>query len=983
MKQKFMKPFLTIPLTLIFLILILFRETSLGQSGSGPPEIYSQAEERWVDSIILSLTREEKTAQLFNVRAYSNRDSDHVTAISELVSKYKIGGLTFFQGGPMRQVILTNYYQTLAEVPLMIAMDAEWGLGMRLDSCFSFPYQMTLGAMTTDSTVYDMASEIALQLKRIGVHMNFAPVVDINNNPDNPVIHVRSFGEDRRNVSGKGLAYTKGLMDQGIIATAKHFPGHGDTDTDSHLTLPLIAHPRQRLDSVELYPYRQLIGKGLSGVMVAHLCVPALDSSSNKASTLSEPVVTGLLKEELGFDGLIVTDALDMKGVTLSAGPGDIELKAFLAGNDILLLSTSVPEAIARISEGIEKGNIPDSLLDYKCRKVLHFKYRAGLNRYTPMDPDHLLYDINNGQNLAIERAVYKEAVTLAWNPTGALPVYHPDTLKIASLCLGVGEVTPFQHMLGNYAAMEHWTLPEAPAQPAINKILEQLPGYDLVIIGVHNLPVWKKSMNSEVTALINRIKRTVPVVIDLFGHPYYLDDFADLTNVLGLVVSYQDGEAAQETSAQMIFGSLPFKGRLPVSGSPEFTAGSGITTEANSKIRYTIPEEIGIEVDQLKQVDSIAEQCIRAHVFPGCQILAMKDGEVFYNRCFGYHTYDSLQKVSYGDLYDIASVTKVAATTLAVMKLNQEQRIDIDQMLVTYLPFLAGTDKATLIIREMMAHQSRLFPWIRFYDETMKDGLPDPDCYQPEISEMFPYRVSEGMYIHRDYIYRMFDTIVRSKLLDKPTYKYSDLGFYLLKRIIENVTNLPLDQYVSQSFYEPMDLPTICFRPRERFSLGRIVPTENDQEFRKKLIHGDVHDPGAAMMGGVSGHAGLFSNASDLAVLMQMLLQKGVYNGERYLDSSIVEEFTKQQFPLNDNRRGIGFDKPVGNGSNGPACVSASHKSFGHSGFTGTYVWADPETNLVYIFLSNRVYPDATNSKLIEQGIRTKVHEVFYQAIK
>jgi CubicO group peptidase (beta-lactamase class C family) len=330
-----------------------------------------------------------------------------------------------------------------------------------------------------------------------------------------------------------------------------------------------------------------------------------------------------------------------------------------------------------------------------------------------------------------------------------------------------------------------------------------------------------------------------------------------------------------------------------------------------------------------------------------------------------------------------VASVTKIAATTLAVMKLYQEKRIDIDQMLVTYLPFLQGTDKAPIIIREMMAHQARLKPWIPFYVKTMKDGMPDPEYYQPEISEDYPVRVAEGMYIRKDYIYSIYDSIARSPLLAKPNYKYSDLGFYLLFRIIENVTNMPFERYVEENFYKPLNLSTACFRPRERFGLGRIVPTENDTYFRMKLVHGDVHDPGAAMMGGVSGHAGLFSNATDLAVIMQMLIQKGEYGGKRILDSTIIYEFTKQQFPLNSNRRGIGFDKPTGNGTNGPACSGASARSYGHSGFTGTYVWADPANNLVYVFLSNRVYPDAANNKLIDQDIRLRIHEVFYKAVK
>ena len=979
------KPF---PMTLRFHSILLITLTtiliapaipSLGQA----TWFASPAEQHWVDSVMATLTPREKIAQMMSVRAYSNKGPEHVNAIAGLIRNYGIGGVTFFQGGPLRQAQLTNQYQQLSRVPLLISLDAEWGLGMRLDSTFSFPYQMTLGAMTAEEPVYDMAAEIARQLKCIGVHINLAPVVDINNNPANPVIHIRSFGEDRSNVARKGIAYMKGLQDNGVLAVAKHFPGHGDTDSDSHHTLPVITHTRQRLDSVELYPFRELIRNGLDGTMVAHLSIPGIDSLSKLPSTLSENIVTGLLRNSLGFNGLVVTDAMDMKGVTGAYPGGEVELKALQAGNDLLVLPADVPLAINRIMQALNDGTVTMDDIEGHCRKILQYKYRAGLDLYSPSVIQGLYDQLNSPENVKIERSIYQEAVTLVWNPYAMLPLHDVSRLRLASLSVGASGITAFQRMMDHYANVDHYTIPEGTGLPLNHPLIRNLPSCDAVIVGLHSLPVWNKNLGSQIMTVIQTLADVKPVILVLFGHPYLLSSLSGLDHIAGVIVAYQDGIAPQEATAQMIFGSLPFKGKLPVSALAQFPVNTGLTTVPDGKITYVAPEELGIDLDTLRRIDSVIRQAIGEKVFPGCQVLAMKDGKVFYDKCFGYHTYDHDRMVRPTDLYDLASLTKPMATTLAVMKLYQEDRIDIDRMLGEYLPYLRGTDKSPVIVRELMAHQARFVPWIPFYRSVLKDGQPDTTVFRHEFSEEFPDRVCEGLYIRRDYSYVIFDSIVQSRLLNRQSYKYSDLGFYFLFQIIENVTNIPMEDYVRRNFYEPLELTTMTFRPRERFPLTRIVPTEFDREFRHCLVHGDVHDQGAAMLGGVSGHAGLFSNADDLAVILQMLLQKGEYGGKRYLDAKIVEEFTRYQFPLNNNRRGLGFDKPeTDRRTNGPACPSTSGSSYGHSGFTGTYIWADPENNLAYVFLSNRVYPDASNNKLIDQQLRTKIHELFYHSL-
>jgi len=949
---------------------------------------YSQDIEQrvWVDTQLEKLSLEEKITQLMMVRAYSNKGKDHTKEIESLIKKYNIGGLTFFQGGPVRQANLTNNYQKIAKTPLLISLDAEWGLGMRLDSTFSFPYQMTLGAMHEDTLVYELASMIAEHLKRIGVQMNLAPVMDINNNPGNPVIGFRSFGEDKLNVSSKGLAYMKGLQDNGVLATAKHFPGHGDTDDDSHYTLPLVLHDKERLDTLELYPFRELINNGLDAIMIAHLYVKSVDASKNVASTLSKPLVTGLLKDEMKFEGLVVTDALDMQGVTKYHSSGEIEIKALLAGNDLLVLPQDVPKAIKKIKKAIKNDELSESLINEKCRKILEYKYRAGLNNVKPIEINGLYESLNDSKSKLIEWDIYEEAITLIKNNNNLLPLNKIDTLRTASVAIGADSQTNFQQMLSNFSKVNHFSAGKTPGQSQLYDLLNKLQPYNLIIIGLHNIsryPANNYGISDEVIDFVLELSKTKSVILNIFGNPYSLSRFKFFEDIDAIIVSYQDVSASQKISAQMIYGSLPFKGKLPVSVTRTFQVNTGLITKKNSKLKYAIPEGLGIDPVKLADIEALVIESINDSVFPGCQIIAAKDGEVFYQRSFGYHTYEKKTKVKNQDLYDLASLTKVFASTLAVMKLEDENKIDIDQKISSYLPFTKETNKENVIIREMMAHQARLASWIRFYEMTMNNGMPDSNIYATSISAKHPFRTGQGMYIHRDYSYVMFDTLLSSPIRNSSSYLYSDLGYYFLYRIIESIANQPFDKFLYDNFYKPLGCFTTCFQPREYFPLSRIIPTELDGFFRNQLIHGDVHDPGAAMLGGIAGHAGLFSDANDVAVILQMLVQNGEYDGKRYIDSTTIIEFSRCQFPLNDNRRGIGFDKPlIQFKKNGPVCRSASSISYGHSGFTGTYAWADPENGLIYVFLSNRVHPDATNWKISERNIRTRIHQIFYDAI-
>lgn len=949
------------------------------------PPFYSKSTS-WADSVFKSLTPDERIAQLFMVAAYSNKDKAHINEIKKLVSQYKIGGLIFFQGGPTRQAKLTNAYQKMSKVPLFVSIDAEWGLAMRLDSTTRFPRQMTLGAIQNDSLVYRMGVEIARQCKRLGMQINFAPVVDVNNNPLNPVISNRSFGEDKYNVSRKAAMYMKGMQDNGVLANAKHFPGHGDTDSDSHKTLPTVNSSRKRLDTLELYPFKELIKQGLGSMMVAHLYIPALDTTTNLASTLSKKVVTDLLKDTLGFKGLIFTDALNMKGVAKFYKPGEVDVKALIAGNDVLLFAEDVPVAITEIKAAIDRGELTQEEIDKRCMKILLAKQWAGLNHYKEIKLKNLNSDLNTPEAELINRKLTEASLTLLKNKSNIIPLQDLDTTRIASLSLGYKELSLFQKTLSNYAPMKHFGIDKQAKPIVFDSTLAALKKYNLVIIHVNNTnnkPDKDFGLTPQVMTMIKDVMKQSKVIVNVAANPYILAKMDSLQFADGVVMSYENNDYSESYAAQLIFGGIAAKGKLPITPSPYFTVGTGIQTRA-VRFKYTIPEEVGADSKKLSMIDTIVLKGIKEKVYPGCQILVAKNGKIIYQKSFGYHTYENLIKVKNDDLYDLASITKIAATTASVMKLMDDKKISLDDTLGKYLPELAGTNKQDLVLREMLTHQAGLRDWIPFWMKTVeKSGEYKPGIYNKSRNDEFPERVAERLYIHTGYEDTIYKKIIESPVKERGKYVYSDLGYYFLKKIIEKQTNVPEERYVIKYFYAPLGLSTMGYKPRDRFDLKRIIPTENDTKFRKQLVHGDVHDQGAAMMGGVGGHAGLFSNANDLAILMQMFMNKGEYGGKRYIDSTTLNECTKCQYCV-DNRRAIGFDKPETNpDKNSPVCNCVSYMSFGHSGFTGTLAWADPANGLLYIFLSNRVNPSADENKLSKSGIRSKIQEVIYEAVK
>lgn len=955
-----------------------------GQAFHFPPPTWSTP---WVDSVFQSLSLEQRIAQLLMIRVHTDRDEDYYDRHEKLVKRYNLGGIAFFRGGPVRQLNMTRRLQQAAQTPLLIAMDAEWGPSMRLDSTIQFPRQMTLGAIANEDLVYEMGQEVGQQLRRLGVHINFAPVVDVNNNPDNPVINFRAFGEDRYNVARKGVAYMQGMQDAGIFACAKHFPGHGDTNADSHHTLPVINHSFSEIDSIHLYPFKELIRKGLHAVMIAHLNIPALDIRKNVASTLSETIVTGLLQEVMGFNGLVITDALDMRGVSDHFSPGELELQALLAGNDILLLPENIPAAINAIKKAITDGRLDEESLNQRCKKVLFYKQLAGLNELTLPEEENLIADLNTEHAHRLNRKLARAAITLAKNEDDLIPVQQQHLQRIAALAIGASAGSSMHNMLARYAQMPMFSIPKSHSVEQVNALKQQLKDVETVIISVHNnsfFPTRQYGINTQTITLIRQMAKEKTVILCLFANPYSLlffeDDIADIDAV---IIAYQDGQDYEDAVGQVIFGGLPARGRLPVSAGSKFPAGSGVMTAQGFRIGFAAPEDAGLSSDYLKKIDSIASNGIDSGAYPGCQIVVIKDGLVIYERSFGNHVYRNGSPVRMHDIYDLASLTKMVATTAAVMHLSDQGKINVDHHVGTYLPWLRGTNKEQITLRELMAHQARLEAWIPFYMNTLEKGNLNPFFYTHYLSDEYPIQVARNLFLHKNYRDSIFTRITLSPLKSNRDYLYSDLGFILMAEIIQNQSGMPVDEYVDKYFFKPLGLSNLCFRPLANFPLSRIIPTENDTVFRKQLLHGHVHDPAAAMLGGRSGHAGLFGNALDVAVMMQLFLQRGYYGGQQFVREETVREFTRVQFPGNRNRRGLGFDKPVlDRQNNGPTAKSASPGSFGHSGFTGTYAWADPDENLVYVFLSNRVYPTANNTRINRMSIRTNIQQVIYDAI-
>ncbi len=966
----------------LFLFLCFFYFFPAGAQENNPLIVKNdfKNQKHWVDSIYAGMSVEEKMGQLFMVDIFSSDPKSKTDKIKELIADYHLGGVIFSKGGPVRQAKLNNEFQALAKVPLLVGMDAEWGLAMRLDSTYAFPWNMTLGAVTDNGLIEEVGQRIGEQCKRLGVHINFAPVVDINNNPKNPIIGNRSFGEDRENVTQKSLAFMKGLQSAGIMGSAKHFPGHGDTDIDSHKNLPVIDFSRERLDSLELYPYKALIGQGLNSVMVAHLNVPSLEPQLNYPSSLSAKVVTDLLKKELGFNGLIFTDALNMKGASNFKEPGEIELAALLAGNDVLLIPQDMPRAMEFLLKAYEEGTITEKRLQYSVKKILYAKYKAGLNHYKPVQTAYLVEDLNTVNDDALYEKIMDNALTVIKNDRAILPIKDLQKKKIAYINFGDASGAEFLAELNKYAQVD-WIKADN-----LDGYIQQLKAYNYVIIGFHksNDNPWKSfSFTEKELVWLYEIARTNTVILDVFARPYAMLDLRTTANFEGILLSYQNSVIAQRLSAQLIFGAREAKGKLPVSLGDDFPLNTFLKTKTLRRLQYGTPESVGINSYKLKKIDSLAQYGLREEMYPGAQILVARKGKVVYQKNFGFHEYDKKIPVTDTTIYDLASLTKILAALPLVMQLVDKKELSLNTKLSEMLPEYKNSNKANVTLKQMLSHYARFKPWIPFYRHTLnpEKTAVSKKYYSDVAGKDYNVQVAENLYMRRDYIDTIYRDIRESPLLSRLEYKYSDLPYYILKKYLERKFEMPLEFIVQENLYESLGANYTLYHPLDKFSKDDIPPTEQDNIFRNQKVQGYVNDQGAAMLGGASGHAGLFSNSNDVAKIMQMYLWKGFYGGKRYFNPEVMDKFNTCYYCDKNVRRGVGFDKPQ-LGTVGPTCGCVSMTSFGHSGFTGTFAWADPEQEIVYVFLSNRTFPDPNNRKLIRSDLRTKIQEAIYEAI-
>ncbi|GAA4438344.1 glycoside hydrolase family 3 N-terminal domain-containing protein [Ravibacter arvi] len=956
---------------------------------------FLKADPHWVDSVFATLSDDEKIAQLLMVavtsdvgRSLVGTDRVSPETVEKLVRDHKVGGVVFFQGGPVPQARVTNRLQSAAKVPLLVAMDAEFGLAMRIDSTVRYPYMLTLGAASqANDLIYRMGKEVAQQARRLGVHINFAPVADVNNNPANPVINFRSFGENKYQVAEKAVAYMRGMQDYGLLTSAKHFPGHGDTGSDSHHELPVISHNRQQLDSVELYPFKELIKNGLSGVMIAHLSIPALDDTPNLPSTLSKRIVTDLLRRELGFEGLVYSDAMNMKGITKYFSDGLADAKGLVAGMDVLEFTEDVPKAIARIKEAIEKGEITPAEIAERCKRVLAAKAWVGLNHYRPVALENLYEDLNPKAAELTNRLLTERALTVLKNDADLLPLRGLDSLKIAVVSIGDGKPTIFQKTAGLYTAVDLFQVSDKAGDPEIDSLEAALRPYDVVLLTLH-LSSIRPGVQYGVTAAVNkaleRITKAKKTVVTVLGNPYSLAKLTGIDRARAIVLGYQLTPYTEDLSAQLIFGAIPAVGKLPVTVNERFRYGNGIGLEAIGRLKYTVPEEIGIDSDRLNsRIDSMIALALREKATPGGVIQLAKDGKVFYRKAFGSPTYEEKRQVRETDLYDLASVTKITASTTALMGLYDSGMLDLDKGLGDYYRFFRKSNKADMKLRDLLTHKAGLKAFIVFWQNARKeDGTWKKKTFRSEASRAYPIEIVPGkLYLHRKYPARMVKGIKDSPLNATKDYVYSDLSFTLYPKIVKELSGESFEDYLQGNFFRKLGATSLTFNPLRYYRADMIAPTEVDTIFRHTLVHGHVHDETAAMMGGVSGHAGLFGNANDVMKVWQMYLQKGYYGGDRFLKPGTLETFTSYQFPEIGNRRGIGFDKPTFRYT-GNAPRYASPSSYGHTGFTGIMTWADPAWGLNYVFLSNRVYPTRASSALGRLNIRTGIMDLVYEEL-
>ena len=933
-----------------------------------------------VDSLLNTMSVKAKVGQLFMVAAYSNKDEGHQSYLEALVRDYGVGGVIVMQGGPGRQRQLINRLQQASTLPLLVGQDAEWGQAMRLDSTYKFPTSLTIGAVQDLALVGKLGEALAYESHKTGVHMSFSPVLDVNTNPNNPIIGARSFGSNADEVSKRGTALIQGMEGAGVLACGKHFPGHGDTQSDSHKTLPIVDRTVDELKAVEWIPFKEALQNGVASMMIAHLNIPSLEPTG-KPTSLSSKVIDDVLRKEWGYNGLILTDALNMKGVSEFAPVGELEIEAFKAGNDILLFAMDVPKASAKLVTAFENGELSKAELDKRVARILMAKQNSNAWRHWNLAKEGKLketleieYPDKTTAHEELSFRLIEGAATLLEAGTPAFPIKRVDG-RFAHIAVGTDpEIEVLNEYLDRYAQFDHF----------VNVCPKGLLRHEAIVVSFHQDPKnpWKRyKLSASEKALIAGLQAAgKPVYVLHFANPYGLLTYPDLGENARVLVMYENNSIAQKLAPQFLFGARGTKGKLPVDLNKWGFQGSGEESKIIKRLSYGFPAEAGMEASKLLDIDSIMYFAIAQEATPGGQVLIARRGNVIYSKEFGHHTYDQSRPVEWQHLYDLASITKITATLPGIMKWYEKQPLLLESTVGQQLPELAFSNKGALVLADVLAHQSGLAAWIPYYLRTIVTDSAKAFWYTAPNAQTIA--VTEDLHLRGSVKDTMFAMLEKSDLKTND-YRYSDLGYYLFQRMLERHNNENLDSWAQSTFYTPLGASRLTYNPLNKgFSLDEIVPTEEDHYWRNTRVHGRVHDMGAAMMGGVAGHAGLFANANSLAKMMQMYLWEGTYGGIKFFQPSTFEKFTSCAFCELKNRRGLGFDRPQIEDGPGPSCTCASNESFGHTGFTGTMVWMDPAEELLYIFLSNRTYPDMENWKLSKFDIRTNIQEVIYSAL-
>lgn len=996
----------------ILAILILF---SVGQATSSAQNVTTTAEpllvykalqdedcRHWVDSVMNKLSFKEKVGQLFIYTIAPVDTKRNLELLREAVDTYKVGGLLFSGGKMQTQVDLTNRAQKQAKVPVMITFDGEWGLAMRLRGTPVFPRNMVLGCIRDNQLIYEYGREVARQCRQIGVQVNFAPVADVNINPKNPVINTRSFGEDPVQVADKVIAYAYGLEGGGVLSVCKHFPGHGDTDVDSHKALPVLPFTRERLDSVELYPFKKAIRAGLGGMMVGHLQVPAIEPIGGLPSSLSRNVVYDLLTDELAFKGLIFTDALAMKGVS---GNGNVSLQALKAGNDMVLAPRNLKDEIPAVLEAVEKGELSKEDIENKCRKVLTYKYVLGLKKKPFVQLSGLEQRVNSPQARDLIRRLNQAAITVLNNKNHILPLHADKAQRIALLEVGKpGETETLAKQMSRYASLSRFRLRPNQTEEENRRLRDSLATYKRIVIAV------SEQRLAPYHPFFAKFAPESPAIY-LFFTPgkMMLQIHRAVSDASAVVLGHSHNSDVQRQTADILFAKATADGRLSASLGGLFPTGAGVTITPESPSHF-IPEEYGLSSALLKKIDTIALDGIQQGAYPGCQVVVLKNGHIMFDKAFGTYAGKGSPRVESTDIYDLASLSKTTGTLLAVMKLYDKGRFNLTDKISDYLPFLQRTDKKDITIREILYHQSGLPPWLPFYQEAIDKDSYDGKLFSARKDAQHPVRIGTATWANPKFKFkseyispvktgdytvqicdslwlnRSFRKVIEEKIVETPLkqkrYVYSDIGFILLGMLVEQLAGMPMEAYLQREFYGPMGLERTGYLPLRRFAKSEIVPSNKDRFLRKEPLQGFVHDEASAFFGGLAGNAGLFSTAREVAHIYQMLLNGGEIDGKRYLSKETCQLFTTEVSKI--SRRGLGFDKPDMQDSKKGNCASVAPAGvYGHTGFTGTCAWVDPENELVYVFLSNRIYPDVTNRKLNQLHIRERIQEAIYGAMK